>query len=154
MRARGQVAEVERAERDAPQREHRMPDGLAHPAHLPLAALADRDLEHVGAQAADPRRGGPPVVELDALAQRAQRRVAHRPAPHLGPVRARHLVARVHEVVGEVAVVRQQDEPGRVGVEAADGYSRVPASGTSSTTVGRPCVSCAVETTPAGLWTA
>ena len=59
----------------------------------------------------------------------AQRGVAHRPAPHLGPVGARHLVARVHEVVGEVAVVRQQDEPGRVGVEAADGIQPRPGLG-------------------------
>ena len=33
------------------------------------------------------------------------------------------------------------------------GYRRAPASGTSSTTVGRPWVSRAVETTPAGLLT-
>src|SRR3954471_10405192 len=33
------------------------------------------------------------------------------------------------------------------------GYSRVAAPGTRSTTVGRPWVSCAVETTPAGLGT-
>src|SRR5215218_1722203 len=36
--------EPERPERDALQRRDRMPDGLAHPPHLPLAALADGDL--------------------------------------------------------------------------------------------------------------
>ena len=37
-----------------------------------------------------------------------------------GPVRLRHAVAGMGEEVGELAVVGQQDQPGRVGVEPTD----------------------------------
>src|SRR3954471_13176624 len=72
--ARRQAAQPQRPERHALQRLHTMPDGLAHPPHLALAALVDGDLEHAGGDAADLGRRGPAVVELDALAQLAQRR--------------------------------------------------------------------------------
>jgi uncharacterized protein (DUF58 family) len=52
----------------------RVPDRIAHPLDLALAALVDRQLEQVGADPARPRRGGRAVVELDALAQRAHGR--------------------------------------------------------------------------------
>src|SRR4051812_20533415 len=115
-----QATELQRAERDAPQRQHAMADGLAHPLDLALAPLADRQLEHGRAHLAHLRRRGLAVLEDHALAQALQGTVLHEPALHLGHVGARHLVARVHELVGELSVVGQQDEPGGVGVQPAD----------------------------------
>ncbi len=56
----------------------------------------------------------------------------------------------MREPVRELAVVCEQDRAGGVGVEPPDGTTR-GSFGTRSTTVGRPCGSRAVETTPAGL---
>ena len=47
-------------------------------------------------------------------------RSVERGAAERGAVGLRHLVARVREAVRELAVVRQQDQAGRLGVEAAD----------------------------------
>ena len=73
-----------------------------------------------------------------------------RVALDLGLVRLLDAVARMREPVRELAVVREQERAGRVGVEPADRTTR-DACGTRSTTVGRPCGSLAVVTTPAGL---
>src|SRR5436190_4842847 len=97
-----------------------MADRLAHPPHLALAALVDRELEHAGADLADLRGRGPAVLELHALAQALECTVLDEPAVHLGDVGARDLVARVHQPVGQLAVVGEQDQPGRIGVEPAD----------------------------------
>ena len=99
-----------------------MADLRAHPLDLALAALAQRDLQDAGLELAHLGRRGHAVVELDALAQRAQRLLGHRDAAaaDVGDVDLRDLVARVREAVGEVAVVGQQDQAGGVGVEAAD----------------------------------
>ena len=60
-----------------------------------------------------------PSSSSTPCAQPAQIDVGGRPAqPH--PVGLRHLVARMGEPVRELAVVGQQDQPGRVGVEPAD----------------------------------
>src|SRR6478752_7334250 len=99
---------------------HPMADGLAHPLDLPLAPLVDRQLEHARAHLAHLRRRGRPVVECHALAQALERAVLDEPALHLGDIRARDLVARVHQPVGELAVVGEQDQPRRVRVEPAD----------------------------------
>ena len=131
-----------------------MADRLAHAPDLALAALVDRELEHVGPQLAHLGGRRAAVVELDAVAQRAQRAVGDRAPPTRATVGLGHLVARVREAVGELAVVGQQDQAGRVGVEAADRVEARPGARTRSTTVGRPWVSLAVETTPAGLLTA
>src|SRR3954451_18532966 len=84
---RGQLAvpagrqrpEAHRAERDALERLHAVAHRLAHPPHLALAALVDRDLELARADPPHARRGGAAVVELDALAQPPQRRLADTP---------------------------------------------------------------------------
>src|SRR6202041_1848512 len=73
MLADGEGAEAQRTEGDAPQGEHGMPDGLAHPSYLAVAAFADRQLELVAAaQAARTGGSGRTVIELHAGAQRAQ----------------------------------------------------------------------------------
>ena len=96
------------------------------------------------------RRCGHAVVELDAVAQAAQPAGRHRPAVDLDEVLLLDAVARVGDAVGQLAVVGEQQQSLGVGVEPPDGeHPRL--AGTSSTTVGRPCVSLAVVTTPAGL---
>ena len=102
--------------------------------------------------AAHPAGAVGPVLELDPGCQAPQLDLGGR-RRQLDPVGLRHLIAGVGEPVGQLAVVGQQQQPGRVGVESAD---RVEARrrATSSTTAGRPPGSRAVETTPAGLFTA
>ena len=60
------------------------------------------------------------LVELHAVGELAQDAVG-RLLPELGDVDLVDLVLRMREPVREVAVVREQDRAGRVGVEAADG---------------------------------
>ena len=59
----------------------RMPDRLAHPPHLALAALVDRRARARRAEPAHPRGRGAPVLELDPLAQRPQRPLARPASP-------------------------------------------------------------------------
>src|SRR5215203_4167374 len=115
-----QAAEPERAEGHPLERLDAVPDRLAHPPHLALATLVDGDLELARGDATDLRRRGAAVVELDALAELAQRRLVHRRAADDGAVGLGHLERRVGEAVGELPVVGEQDQAGAVGVEAAD----------------------------------
>src|SRR3954451_13640137 len=110
-----QAAEAQRAEGDPLERADRVPDGLAHALDLALAALVDGQLDAVGPEAAGARRRREPVLELHALAQRAQRRLADRRVTHPRAVGPRDLEGRVREPVREVAVVGDQDEAGAVG---------------------------------------
>ncbi len=61
-----------------------MPDRLAHPAHLPVATLVDRDLESVGREPAHSRRSREAILELHAPPQRPQRDFPDRWVGHLG----------------------------------------------------------------------
>ena len=98
-------------------------------------------------------RGGQAVVELDALAQAADRAGAHAAGPvdHLGEVLLVDAVARVGDAVGQLAVVGEQQQALGVGVEAARPGRPAGRPARASTTVRRPCGSLAVVTTPAGL---
>jgi hypothetical protein len=98
---------------------HAVADRLRHPLHLTVAALVEGELEGAWPEPPDARGRGRPVFELDALGEPAQRRVADRTL-HLDLVDLLDAVARVGEPVREEPVVRQEQEPGRVGVEAAD----------------------------------
>jgi hypothetical protein len=64
---RRQAPEQQRPERHALERDHRMPDRLAHAPDLALAALVDRDLQAIGSEPPHARRRGAPVLQLDAL---------------------------------------------------------------------------------------
>src|SRR6185369_16506314 len=66
-------AQAQRPEGHPLERADRVPDRLEHPLDLALAALVDGQLEVVGAQPPDLRGRGDAVLELDALAQRADR---------------------------------------------------------------------------------
>ena len=105
-----------------------MADRLEHPPHLALAPLLQHELHAVGRQAADAGRRRHAVVELDALAQRAQRRLAHGRAADARAVDPRNLERRVGQPVGELAVVGEQQQAGRVGVEAPDGVQALAAA--------------------------
>ncbi len=120
MRAGSQVTELQRAEADALELQHAVADVVAHTLDLALAALVDRDLECVGLDPRHPRRRRHPVLEPDAAAQRLQRPLVHRRAADDGTVGLVDLEARVRQPVGEVAIVGQQDQAGRVGVQSAD----------------------------------
>ena len=61
-----------------------------------------------------------PVVELDAVAQPAQRARAQR-SGHLGQVLLLDAEARMGEAVGQLAVVGEEQQALRVGVEPAHG---------------------------------
>ena len=52
-----------------------MADRLAHPAHLAVAALVEDELEAGRTEPAHARGRREPVLELDALGERAQRLV-------------------------------------------------------------------------------
>ena len=96
-----------------------MADRLEHPLHLVLAAFVDRELDAGRPEPADAGRRGAAVVELDPGRERGERLVRGL-ALDLGLVDLVHLVARVREPVRELAVVREQERPGRVRVEPAD----------------------------------
>ena len=71
---RRQLSVTQRADAHPHQALHGMADRLAHPPHLAVAALVDRDPQHARARLGHLRRRGRPVVQLDAVAQPAQRR--------------------------------------------------------------------------------
>src|SRR4051794_25596356 len=102
--ARRQGAQRERPEGDAPQPGHGVPDGLAHPAHLALAALAQDELEIRTPPAAEPPDAGgrgAPVLEVDAFAQPRERAIADGAAPDPRPVGLGDLEAWMGQAVGE-----------------------------------------------------
>src|SRR3954454_22796486 len=89
--ALGEVVETQRTEAHALQRADAVADGLAHPLDLVVAALVDRQLEHAGLELADPGRRRAAVLEVDTLAQRPQRALAHRRRAHRHAVGPRDL---------------------------------------------------------------
>ena len=118
-----------------------MADGLAHPLHLVLAALVERQLDPVRARsrgrtaagAVRPSSSSTPVGEaVDAPRPSARRR----PLPRTP---SSTLVARMREPVRELPVVREQQA--RRSCRRRGDRPERPARSlrTSPTTVGRPC---------------
>ena len=100
--------------------------GLPEAAHLAVAALAEQDvIPAVGATAAgvglddllEARRA---VVQFHAMDQALQR-FPRRRAEDAHGVFALELLGGVHQLVGQFAVVGQQQQAGGVDVQAADG---------------------------------
>ena len=151
-----QGAEPQRAEGDAPQREHRVADRLAHAPHLAVAAFADRDFELVPPASHAPhlRRRGGAVLQSHAGPQRAQRLLPNRPTADAHTVGAGHFVARMREPLRELAVVGEQDQAAAVGVEAPDRVeARAPRGSAPPQWDGRGCRARS-RRTPTGLCTA
>jgi hypothetical protein len=101
-----------------------MADGVAQPAHETPPPLANRHLEPgLRRQALEhPHRshGRWTVVEADPVGEAMPRR-GRRRSPHLRPVDAGHALPRMGERRGEGSVIREEQEPGRLQVESADG---------------------------------
>src|ERR1035441_3219069 len=118
---RGESLQPQRTKCDAFQREHLVSDRLTHAPHLTVAAFLDRKLDQVPAYTAPAggRRG--PVVQLHATAQRLQSTLPHGVAAERSAVGLLHFEARMGQPVGELTVVRQQDQPAGVGVQTPNG---------------------------------
>ena len=118
-----------------------MTDSRAHPLHLVLSALVQRELEQrpgaPRANEAGPRGRRAPVVEIDPLPQPAQI-LGVGNAFDLRLVELLDAVARVSETVGELPVVREQERPGRVRIEPPDRHD--PGSVADELDDGRPPV--------------
>ena len=138
--------------RDALERAHAVADRLAHPPHLALAALVDRELEPVRRRA-----GAPARARCAPSSSSTPSRSARSAGSRTGGLRDRRAVGRgtskrrVREPVGELAVVGQQDQAGGVGVEPADRVQAPLARDERRRPSGGPAGRCAVETTPARL---
>src|SRR5262245_59289740 len=128
--ARRQAPEVDAAVPDPPQLLDRVPDRLQHPADLAVPALGDPDLEPgvlPRLHDADLGRSGTAAVDVDATGEPFERLRVGKPA-HLGPVGLFHPRGGVHEVPGELPVVRQEQESLAVEVQTADGIDAHPDS--------------------------
>jgi hypothetical protein len=89
--------------------EHAQPHRLAHPSHLTVAPLVERDLDHRSARhriakTHSRRRAVNAGFELDAAREAIELRGIGR-ALEQHAVEFREPIARVHEVMREVAVV-------------------------------------------------
>ena len=114
---------MQRAEGAAHELDDGVVDGGEHAAHDAVAAGVQRELDHAvpaHGVAEHPRRVGRDgaVVELDPLFETTQHGRGDA-AAHLGDVRLLDAEARVGEHVGELAVVREQQQSARLGVEPA-----------------------------------
>jgi len=119
-----EFAELERPVAVTMETLHLEAQGLAHAPHLTMPALVDRDLDHrfVAARFARPHlrgRARHARLEFDAVGEPRELRVRGH-AVEMHAITLGHAVARVHEVVREVAVVGEEQEAARVGVETAD----------------------------------
>ena len=121
--ARAHALQLDRADGGAGQPGDRQPDVGQQPAHDVLAALVQHDLDHrlagVGVDDAERVDLHRAVVELDAGPQPAVQVARHR-ARHLGEVGLAHLVGRVGQPVGQLAVGGEQQQALGVLVEPAD----------------------------------
>ena len=95
---------------------HRVSDGGEHPLHLVLTAFVEGQLQTGRRKTLSLGRRRRSIVQLDASAQRLESFVRGL-ALDLDLVDLVHLVARVHEPVRKRAVIRQEEDAGRVRVE-------------------------------------
>ena len=100
----------------APQPHHRVPDRLAHPPHLAVAALVEHELHPRAAELTGAGRSRDAVLELDAVRER-RHGGGRQVSLDVGDVGLLDAVARMRQPVGEVAVVREQQHAARVDVE-------------------------------------
>ena len=101
---------------------HLVADSLHHAVHLAVASLGDGELDPrvlavLGDAGARDDGLAESTVELDAVLELRRIAVVEDGA-QLGVIRLRHGAARMHEAVGEVAIVREQENALGVEVEA------------------------------------
>jgi 23S rRNA (adenine2503-C2)-methyltransferase len=116
-----EASEAQGSEGDALKPLDAVADRLAHPLDLALSTFVDGELDLSRGDLANQRRGGGPVVELEPVAQQLERTLAHRGIADDRPIGLGHLEGGVSQPVCELAVVREEDEPGGIGVQATDG---------------------------------
>ena len=114
----GEVRQGDRAEADSAQGDDAVADGLGHAADLAVAPLAQDDLDLALAEATDLGGRRHTVLQLHPPLQLAQVALRGR-AAQLDPIGLRHLVAGMGEAIGQLAVIGEQQQAGRVGVEPA-----------------------------------
>lgn len=110
-----------------------MPDRLHHAPDLAVAPLVQHQLDHSGpalrtlAQLADQRiRGRTALPRQQQAALQTPKGLGERAPLDGRVVRLAQAVARVGDRLHEIAVVAQQDQPFRVGVEAPGGHQTHP----------------------------
>jgi hypothetical protein len=120
----GQPLQADRSDSHSAKRHHLVTELGEHPPNLAFLAFGQDELEHGRLTLAtdDPSSLGPDLAvrEPNTFGQPGEHiRVRH--SGHERPVELFDAVARMCQPVGKVAVVGQDDEPGAVFVEAADG---------------------------------
>ncbi len=103
-----------------------MTDGVQHAPDLTVSALTDGDIEDRGSVVQVPldyddlgwRRES--VLQRDACLQVGDREIVHE-AANDGSVGPRDHVRRVQELLGEISIVRQDEDPCCIGVQTPDG---------------------------------
>jgi hypothetical protein len=125
-----ETAVVERADANAPQRSHRVPDGFTHPPHLPISPLANSQPQRALAIASRTEQRdicgkGSPAIQHDSLPEAFDRfGVGCTRDAYL--VRPFNAMSRMHELRSEVSVIRQQQQSFGVVVEPPDGVNVFP----------------------------
>ena len=122
--ARCEIGEQDRAETDSDQLFDRMADGVTHLSDFVVASLAqgqlDPGLTLVAADGAEIGRPAQAAVgQTHAMFQFGQHAWPAR-AGQLGMVGPGDLIARMQQAGGQLAVIGQQQQPGRVIVEPTD----------------------------------
>lgn len=123
--ARAQPIARDPRERQPSEPHHRKAGGLADTMNLPVFALPEHDLEPrfvaLVAQHSDLRRSRRTSVHLDAPLPLEEILLGHFSCD-LRDVQFRRRLARMKETHGELSVVRQEQRPARVKVQAPDGH--------------------------------
>ena len=129
-----------RPDANAPELSHWMSDGFAHPSNLAVPPFANRDqhhaihaligghpfarrrtaaMERTAAEQLHLRRHGPPSIKWNPAPQLFDRAVVRR-SRHIRLVGPFHLMARVSQPRGQVAVVGEEQQPFTVVIQPAD----------------------------------
>src|SRR5690242_6201078 len=123
-----EATEAQGTKRRAPKRQRLVADRLQHAPHLAMPALSNHDSELRAPRVAiargrphdlDLRRRRHSIVELHAATQGIEVGARGHAGGH-DLVLLGHLVAGMREAVRDIAVVREQEEAGAVGVEPSD----------------------------------
>lgn len=123
------IAELQRTDSRPDELEDRVADLFEHPSHDPVTPLVNHDPDDRSVfgvlDRADDLRLRPLAVDDDATAQPVQRGGRRMPVEQR-LVFLIDLVARVHDSVGNQAIVREQEQPFGLPVEPSDRHDALP----------------------------
>jgi hypothetical protein len=120
MPAALKTADLKRSNCDSLELNNRVSNRFTHPSDLTVAPFTDRDLQDSRAKLRDSGRQREPIIQFNSFAQFAQSRSPNCPANDLDPVGLGNSVARMHEEVGEFAVIGKEQKPAAADVETTD----------------------------------